>query len=177
MREPRLSGFLSRDEEMKSVWGHTFPWACGGVRNGFWKKWAFVRFCFMSELLLWAVAGGAVSHPHSEGDLGGLPLRTALSRAAFRGPSPPPLPSPPASIPSEERIRCSEPTSLSYLKQNHSPWAPYTEGSKRDRANAVMVCRILFLNGFLPPGQTSFWPEGLWTSVTSRRGEVHCLPR
>jgi hypothetical protein len=84
MKETRLSSFLSREQEMKPVWGLMVPQTCCGVRNEFWKNQAFVHFCFKSELWLEGLAPShipSVKPKRMEENLIRMPSFCSLQRA------------------------------------------------------------------------------------------------
>lgn len=52
MKETRLSALLSREQEMKAVWGRMFP-ETYSVTNGVWKNQAFVHSSLSSSPQPW----------------------------------------------------------------------------------------------------------------------------
>lgn len=103
---------------------------CYSVWNGFWKKQVFVQVCYISELLLLAVAGGAAPNTHFPGTLHQRAIDSHL--LSLELPSEAPFLSSLTFHWGKHLffwIRCSEPAGPIHMKQNHSHSRPLTLGA------------------------------------------------
>lgn len=132
----RLSGFLSRAQEMKPVWGHMFPW------DTLWcQKWVLEEAGLCSFLIHeWAPPLGhgrrVAPHPHSlEG----------ISLDSHQAPLPLELPSPAFTFKFSRLDVLSQPVPPTW-DRNHSQKAAYTWGPEKYWTTAVslldFICKI-----------------------------------
>lgn len=129
---------------------HSLGTRCS-VTKAFWKKQAFVHFCFVSEPSSWPWLGGGDSQLPSGALTKVRHLRMPAGSAA------PELPSETPFLPSLDFswekcwlfwIKCSESNSSSHEKQNHGHQAAETWGLERQWTDAVQVCWVWSLKTF-----------------------------